>query len=135
MYLECGDCCQETIIACGNDLARVSNKSPQTESLTREIFVPRIQIRGIVLSRNTPAEKCCDLMIHNNNNSHKLFNIAFLIPVNVQNPFVCLFTYILSISKKIVIFLHPPHLILNWGFALQISQNWFNIWKIRHEFF
>jgi len=38
MYLECGDCCQQTIISCGNDLARVSNKSPQTDSLTCEIF-------------------------------------------------------------------------------------------------
>jgi len=45
MYLESGDCCQHTIMSCGNDLARVFNKSPQTDSLTYEIFVPRIQIR------------------------------------------------------------------------------------------
>jgi len=34
MYLEYGDCCQQTIISCGNDLARVSNESPRTDSLT-----------------------------------------------------------------------------------------------------
>jgi len=90
MYLECGDCCQQTIISCGNDLARVSNKSPQTDSLTCEIFVPRIQIRGIVLSRNTPAEKCCVLLIHIYNNSLTLFNKDIEIYMDVYNNFVCL---------------------------------------------
>jgi len=125
MYLECGDCCQQTIISCGNDLARVSNKSPQTDSLTCEKFVPKIQIRGIVLSRNTPAEKCCNLIINNNNNSHKLSYLAFLILMDVQKDFVCVQTYILSILNFFWIFLHSPHLIFNWGAAAawQISQN------------
>ena len=129
MYLECGDCCQQTIISCGNDLARVSNKSPQTDSLTCEIFVPRIQIKDIVLSRNTPAEKCCDLLINNNNNSHKLSYIAFLLLMVVQNHFICLLRFILSILKKYVIFLDSPRLIFNWGAAWQISQNEINIWE------
>jgi len=57
MYLKSGDSCQQTIISCGNDLTRVSNKSPRTDSLTYEFFVPRIQTRHILLSRNEPAEK------------------------------------------------------------------------------
>jgi len=57
MYLESGDSRQQTIISCGNELTRVSNKSPQTDSLTYEFFVSRVQTRRILLSRNTPAEK------------------------------------------------------------------------------
>ena len=71
MYLESGDCCQQTIILCGNNLARVSNKSPQTDSLTYEKFVPRIQIRSIVLSRNTLAEKWFVSLIYICSNSYK----------------------------------------------------------------
>ena len=59
MHLESGDCCMQSIISCRNDLARVSNKKPQTDSLTYDFFVPIIQTRRILLSRNTLAEKWC----------------------------------------------------------------------------
>jgi len=83
MYLESGDCCQQTIISCGNDLACVSNKSPRTDSLTYEDFVPRIQIRGTVLSRNTPADKRFVLLIHIHSNSHKLCDKDLQLNMNV----------------------------------------------------
>jgi len=83
MYLEYGDCCQQAIISCGNDLARVSNKSFRADSLTCENFVPNIQIRGIVLSRNAPAEKCCHLIIAKDHNFHKLTYIGLTIIENV----------------------------------------------------
>jgi len=115
MYLESGDCYQQTIISCGNDLARVSNKSPRTDSLTYEDFVPRIQIRGIVLSKNTPAEKWFVWLIHIHSNSHNLCYKDLQLNMNVYNHFVCLLTYILNISNYFWIFLWPPHLIFNWG--------------------
>ena len=57
--------------------ATLANLTQKVGLSGREIFVPKVQIRGIVLSRNTPAEKCCDLLFDNNNNSHKLSYILF----------------------------------------------------------
>ena len=98
MYLESGDFCQQTLNLCGNDLARVPTKSPRTDSLTHENFVPQIQIRSIVLSRNTQADNGFVGLIHICSNSQKQIWMGMSCDYIIHKNFVCLYRHISSIS-------------------------------------